>query len=254
MQCRQDARSPGAPVAPPDDRPFDAQRVEKVERIHRERRLLTVSGRRVRQETRRAIAAQVGHQNAIALRPEHKRRIGVGMYIVWPTMDEQHRRAVCRPHLGISDIEQAGADMLQQSEARGRRRGRTPRRGEQHRRRRPCQCLRHEAASIGVLKSGHCIVSYVVSGNEQLAGAPAVFHVGMGRRVDEGLDCAISLRSFPSIMPWNRCADRSARRAIQRLPVASNVRKRRSTHLYSPASAILEISISRTGVSGSHKG
>jgi len=159
MKNGQNAGCPGAPVAPSDDSPLDAERIEKLQCIHGKGSLLAVSERCVRQEARRAIAAQIGHENAIALPSKIKRRISIGVDIVRPAVDEEHRQAPGRPDLGVSDIKQAGADMLQRSKARGRRRGRSPRCGEHHRGCRPGECLFHEVASIGVPKSGHCMVS-----------------------------------------------------------------------------------------------
>ena len=98
-------------------------------------------------------------------------------------MDEQHRRAVRRPDLGIGDVEQARLHMVERSKPGRCRDTRARGCGKQHRRGRSGQRLRHEAAAICVLKVSHHIVSSVASGDEQqLAGAPAAFHFSMRAR------------------------------------------------------------------------
>ena len=72
-QCGDDVGGAGTPVAAADRGLLDAQRIHQGDDIGGDRRLLAVADRLVRQESRRAVAAQIRHDHAIPLRGEQGR-------------------------------------------------------------------------------------------------------------------------------------------------------------------------------------
>ena len=82
----------------------------------RDRRLLAVSDGVARKKTRRAIAAQIRHDHAVARRRQQRRDIDKAVDVVWPAVQQDDRRAVGRTRFGIADIQHAGVDLLQRAE------------------------------------------------------------------------------------------------------------------------------------------
>ena len=94
---------------------LDPERVHQGDYVHREHRLLAVAGRVARQKARRAVAAQIRHDHAIA--PAASRaHIDVAMNVVWPAVQKDRPRTVCRAGFRVSDVQHAGVDLLQRGE------------------------------------------------------------------------------------------------------------------------------------------
>ena len=65
-----------------------------------------------REEARRAVAAQVGHQHAAAVGGERRRDLVEGARIVGKAVQQDHRRAVGGPVLLVGDLQHVGADAI----------------------------------------------------------------------------------------------------------------------------------------------
>src|SRR4029077_10088430 len=77
------------------------------------RRRLAVAERCVRQEARRATAAHIRDDHPVALRGQQRRDVEKTVNVVGPAMKENDDGAIAGAGLGVSDIEQAGIDLLQ---------------------------------------------------------------------------------------------------------------------------------------------
>src|SRR3954454_2281164 len=96
-QGRAYAGGASAPVIARQQRLPDAKRIHEVTYVRTERGLLTGSWRRWTKKSRRSIATQPGHQNAIAAAGKHWRDAIPIMRIGWPAMQQNHRRTIGRP-------------------------------------------------------------------------------------------------------------------------------------------------------------
>jgi len=64
-------------------------------------------------KARRAVTTQIGHQHAIAGCRQHRGYLDEAVNVVWPAMQENHKCAVGRTSLCISEIQEACVNMLQ---------------------------------------------------------------------------------------------------------------------------------------------
>ena len=67
-------------------------------------------------KARRAVAAQVGHDHAVAGRRQQRRDVDEAVDVVGPAVQEDDRRAVGRTGFGVPDVQHAGVDLLQRAE------------------------------------------------------------------------------------------------------------------------------------------
>ena len=79
----------------------------------RERRLLAVAERVARKKARRAIAAQIRDDHPVARRRQQRRDIDIGVNVVGPAVQKNDRGAIGGAGFGVSDIQDAGIDLLQ---------------------------------------------------------------------------------------------------------------------------------------------
>ena len=110
----QDAGCPAAPVVARDQRPVYAQRVEQVERIVRNRRLLTRAHRVGRTETCGPKASKIRPYHAAAGRGEQLRSLVVGPHIVRKPVQEQHRVALRITRCLVGYVQRRAAGMAAQ--------------------------------------------------------------------------------------------------------------------------------------------
>ena len=107
---------------PASDRLLDLERIHQGDDVDGERRRLAVADRVARQKARRAIAAQIRDDHAIARRGQHGRDIDKAVNVVGPAVQKNDRRAIGRAGFGVADIQDAGIDLLERAERRVRSR------------------------------------------------------------------------------------------------------------------------------------
>jgi hypothetical protein len=117
-QSGYDIGRPRSPIETGDDRLLDLQGIHQSDGVHGQHRLLTITGCFIRKKSRRAIAAQIGDDDAVAGRCQLRRDIDEAMDVVGPAVEEKNRRSIRGAGLDISNIEDTGIDLLQ----RGKRR------------------------------------------------------------------------------------------------------------------------------------
>ena len=61
----------------------------------------------------RAVAAQIGNDDAAALRGQLRRDVDIGMDVVGEAVHQHHGRSIGGPRLVIGDVEDAGIDLAQ---------------------------------------------------------------------------------------------------------------------------------------------
>ena len=83
-------------------------------------RLLAVAERFTRKKARRAIAAQIRDDHPVARRRQQRGDIDIAVNVVGPAVQKNDRRAIGRAGFGVSDIQDAGIDLLQRAERRVR--------------------------------------------------------------------------------------------------------------------------------------
>ena len=117
---RDDVGRPRSPVKTGEDRLLDLERIHQGDDIDRDRRLLAVPERVARKKARRAIAAQIGDDHPVARRRQQRGDIDIAVNVVGPAMQKNDRGTIGRAGLGVSDIQDAGIDLLQRAERRVR--------------------------------------------------------------------------------------------------------------------------------------
>ena len=85
-----------------------------------ERRRLAVAERVARKKARRAVAAQIRNDHAVARRRQQRRDIDKAVNVVGPAVQKNDRRAIGGTGFGVADIQDAGIDLLQRGERRVR--------------------------------------------------------------------------------------------------------------------------------------
>src|SRR5262245_28079739 len=65
---------------------------------------------------RRAITAQVRDDHPIARRRQRRRHIDEAVNVVGPSVQEEDHRPICGAGFGVSDIQNAGIDLLERAE------------------------------------------------------------------------------------------------------------------------------------------
>ena len=115
-QRRDDVRGPSAPVKTSDHRLLNSERVHQRDDVGGQRRLLTVSNAIARQKPRCPVTAQIRNDDPVADRCEQWRNIDEAMNVVRPAVKKNHGRASRRTDLGVSDVQDTGADLLQCAE------------------------------------------------------------------------------------------------------------------------------------------
>ncbi|MNY19296.1 hypothetical protein D3C86_1527220 [compost metagenome] len=118
-ECGHDVGGASAPVITGHDGLLDAERVEKGDHVDRKRRLLSVACGVVREKTGRAISAQIGDEYPISSRCKDGRDIDIAVDVVWPSVQQQHDRAVCGAGFCITDAEYARFNLLQGAKGGG---------------------------------------------------------------------------------------------------------------------------------------
>ena len=67
----------------------------------------------LRQEARRAIAAQIRHDHAVSLRRQQGRDVDIGVDVVGPAVQQDDGRAVGGSEFGVADAQDPGVDLLE---------------------------------------------------------------------------------------------------------------------------------------------
>src|ERR1044072_1888585 len=110
LQRGDDAGGTSAPVVARQGGAPDAELLHELHEIVSQRRLLARAQGRCREEARRAVAAQPGHQHSAAVGRESRGDLVVGTHVIRKAVKEKHRRAVRRPVLFLEDLQHVGAD------------------------------------------------------------------------------------------------------------------------------------------------
>ena len=108
---REDVGRPRSPVGAGDDRLLDPEGVHQRDGVDRQDRLLPVAGCLVGEKARRAVAAQVRHDHAVARRRQQRRDLGEGVDVVRPAVQQHDRRTIGRADVDVADVEHAGLDL-----------------------------------------------------------------------------------------------------------------------------------------------
>ena len=86
----------------------------------RERRLLAVADRLVREEARRPEPAQVRDDHPVAGRGQRRDHVVVAVDVVRPAVQQDDRGTVGRAGVDVADVEEAGVDLADGAERRHR--------------------------------------------------------------------------------------------------------------------------------------
>ena len=119
-QRRDDVGRARAPIETGDGRLLDFESIHQGDDIGSDHRLLAVTDGFGRKKTRRAVAAQIRHDHPVALRRQQRRDIDKAVNVVRPAVQKDDGAAVRRTGLGVSDIQDAGIDLLERCERRMR--------------------------------------------------------------------------------------------------------------------------------------
>src|SRR5215469_5441127 len=115
-QHRDDVAGPRPPVIAGQDRVLDLEGIHERENVDSERRLVGIPGRCWRQKGSRAIATEVRHDHPVAARRQQWRDLDVAVDVVREAVHENNRPAAGVASFRVSDIEDAGVDLLQRAE------------------------------------------------------------------------------------------------------------------------------------------
>ena len=74
-----------------------------------------------RQEARRAEAPEVRSSHSVPRCGKQRCDVGVAVNVVWPAVQQHHRRAIGRAGLDIANVQEACVDLLDDAERRLRR-------------------------------------------------------------------------------------------------------------------------------------
>jgi hypothetical protein len=110
---RHDAGRPAAPVVTRHHRASNRERIHQGQEVVAEHRLLSGARRIGGEKAGRAIAAQIGSDDAAAASNQQRRHVVERMDVVRKPVQENDRRAVGGPGLLVGDLENAGRDMSQ---------------------------------------------------------------------------------------------------------------------------------------------
>ena len=83
-------------------------------------RLLAVAERFTGKKARRAIAAQIRDDHPVARRRQQRGDIDIAVNVVGPAVQKNDRRTIGGAGFSVSDVQDAGIDLLQRSERRVR--------------------------------------------------------------------------------------------------------------------------------------
>jgi hypothetical protein len=106
-------RRPGAPIEPADDGLGDLQGIHERDNVRSQGGLLAVAERLVGQKMRRAEAALIRHDHAVACCRQRRRHVDVAVDVIWPAVQQDDGWAVRGTVLGVPHVEQAGVDLLE---------------------------------------------------------------------------------------------------------------------------------------------
>jgi hypothetical protein len=109
-----------APIKTGQDGPLDLERVHQSDAIDCEYRWLAIAEGVAGQKARRAIAAQRGDDHPVAGLCQHRRTIHIAMHIVGPAVQRHDHRTIGGASFSVSDIQEAGIDLLKLAERRVR--------------------------------------------------------------------------------------------------------------------------------------
>ncbi|KTB63364.1 hypothetical protein AO063_13600 [Pseudomonas fluorescens ICMP 11288] len=115
-QRGDDTRGAATPVKTRQRGLRDVQGIHEIQQILGQRRLLAGAHDLRIDKPRRAIAAQVGYQHAVATLGQHRRNVIVATWVVRETMQQNDRRTAFRAVGFIGHVEHGGAHVEQWGE------------------------------------------------------------------------------------------------------------------------------------------
>ena len=116
-QRRSDASRPATPIVAREYRTFDVKRIHQRHHVCADSRLLARARRRGIAKPRRTVAAQIGNDDAAALRGQLRRDVDIGVNVIGKAVHQHHGRPVGRSRLVIGNVENAGIDLTQRFQA-----------------------------------------------------------------------------------------------------------------------------------------
>ncbi len=95
---------------------LDLESIHERDDVESNRGLLGIPEGLAREKARRAIAAEVRDDDPVAPRGQKRRDIDEAVNVVWPAVQQHDHITIARADVGISDVQDAGIDLLQQAE------------------------------------------------------------------------------------------------------------------------------------------
>src|SRR5262249_16844258 len=115
-QRGDDVGSARTPIEAGQDWPLYVKRIHERDDIDGDRRGLTLAAGVGGKKSRRAVAADEGHDHAITDRRQSRRDIDKTVNVIWPAVQQKHGRTAGRAGLGIADAEDTGIDLPERRE------------------------------------------------------------------------------------------------------------------------------------------
>ena len=115
-QRRDDVGRSRSPIKAADGRLLDFERIHQGDDIESDHRLLAVAERVAGKKARRAVAAHIRDDHPVARRRQQRGDIDKAVNVVGPAVQKNDRGTIGGAGFGVSDIQQAGIDLLQRAE------------------------------------------------------------------------------------------------------------------------------------------
>src|SRR5207248_9870093 len=103
-----------------DDCLLDLEGIHQGDDVESNGRLLGIPERFAREKARRAIAAQIGDDGPVARRYQRRSDIDIAVDVVRPTVEKNDHRTIGAADNRVTDIQEAGIDLLDGTERGGR--------------------------------------------------------------------------------------------------------------------------------------
>ena len=100
-----------SPVETGEDGRLDPEGVHQGDGVDRERYLLPITERRLRQKARHPATPQVGNDHPVPHRGQPGRHLLVAMNVVRPAVQQEDRWAISRTGVDVPDVEDTGLDL-----------------------------------------------------------------------------------------------------------------------------------------------
>src|SRR5260221_6576539 len=117
---RDDVSRPSAPIKTGEDRLLNLESIHQSDDIDSDHRLLAIAEGVAGKKARRAIAAQIRDDHPVARLRKPRRNVDIAVNVVRPAVQKNYRATIGGASFSVSDIQDAGVDLLQRAERRVR--------------------------------------------------------------------------------------------------------------------------------------